>query len=156
MLRSRSAYKRCARSCRREYDHAFIKNILKQKVDDARLYWQILDKLDSNTNTGESNLTADKFYGYFKSLNNTEDVSIQADDDIYEYLNENLNNDTMFEELNNTLDVDKVKKAIRELKTVEAACHNLIINELYINASEVLAPVLTCLFINVFSKWLFS
>ena len=45
MIRSRSLYTRCA--CRREYDHAFMKNILKQKVDDARLYWQLLDKLDS-------------------------------------------------------------------------------------------------------------
>ena len=93
---------------------------------------------------------SDEFYGYFNSLNNPEDVSTQADDDIYEYLNENLNNDTMFEGLNNTLDVDEVKNAIRELKTGKAAGHDLIINELYINASEVLAPVLTCLFNNVF------
>ena len=132
-----------------------MKNILKQKLDDARLYWQLLDKLDSNTNTGESNLTADEFYGYFKSLNYPEDVSTQADDDIYEYLNENLNNDTMFEKLNNTLDVDEVKNAIRELKTGKAAGHDLIINELYINASEVLAPVLTCLFNNVFQNGYF-
>ena len=130
MIRSRSAYTRCARSCRREYDHAFMKNILKQKVDVARLYWQLLDKLDSNRNTGNSNLTADEFIGYFKSLYNQEDVSTQVDDAIYEYLNENLNNDTMFEELNNTLDVDEVKNAIRELKTGRAAGHNLIINEL--------------------------
>ena len=47
-----------------------MKNILRQTVDDARLYRQLLDKLDSNTNTGESNLTADEFYGYIKSLNN--------------------------------------------------------------------------------------
>ena len=151
MIRSRSAYTRCARSCRREYDHAFMK----QKVDDARLYWQLLDKLDSNTNTGESNLTADEFYGYFKSLNNPEDVSTQGDDDIYEYLHENLNNDTMFEKLNNTLDVDEVKNAIREIKTGKAAGHDLNINELYINASEVLAPVLTCLFNNVFTMVIF-
>ena len=130
MIRSRSAYTRCARSCRREYDHAFMENILKQKVDDARLYWQLLDKLDSNRNTGNSNLTADEFIGYFKSLYNHEDVSTQVDDAIYEYLNENLNNDTMFEELNNTLDVDEVKNATRELKTGIAAGHNLIINEL--------------------------
>ena len=64
-----------------------MKNILTQKVDAARLYWQLLDKLDSSTNTGMSNLTADEFDGYFKSLNNPEDVSTQADDDIYEYLN---------------------------------------------------------------------
>ena len=68
MIRSMSAYTRCAMSCRREYDHAFMKNILTQKVDDARLYWQLLDKLDSNTNTGMSNLTADEFYGYFKKF----------------------------------------------------------------------------------------
>ena len=29
MIKSRSAYTRCARSCRREDDHAFTKNILK-------------------------------------------------------------------------------------------------------------------------------
>ena len=63
MIRSRFAYTRCARSCRREYD-AFMKNILKQKVDDARLYRPLLDKLDSNTYTGESNLTADECYRY--------------------------------------------------------------------------------------------
>ena len=119
------------------------------------MYWQLLDKLDSNTNTGKSNLTADEFYGYFKSLNNPEDVSIQADDDIYEYLNENLNNDTMFEELNNTLDVDEVKNAIRELKTGKAAGHDLIINGIYINAFEVLAPVLTCLLIMFFKMVIF-
>ena len=56
----------------------------------------------------------------------------------------------MFEELSNTLEVDEVKNVIRELKTGKAAGHDLIINELYINASEVLAPVLTCLFNNVF------
>ena len=78
------------------------------------MYWQLLDILDSNTNTGKSNLTADEFYMYFKSLNNPEDISTQADDDIYEYSNENLNNDTMFEELNNTLEVDEVNNAIRE------------------------------------------
>ena len=108
-----------------------MKNILKQKVDDARLYWQLQDKLDSNTNPGKSNLTADEFLWYSKSLNNPEDVSTQAEDDIYEYLNENLNNDTMFEELNNALEVDEVKNAIRELKTGKAADHDLIINELY-------------------------
>ena len=52
----------------------------------------------------------------------------------------------MCEELNNTLEVDEVKNTIRELKTGKAAGHDLIINELYINASEVLAPVLTCVF----------
>ena len=46
----------------------------------------------------------------------------------------------MFEELKNTLEVDDVKNAIRELKTGSAAGHDLIItgNELFINASEVL------------------
>ena len=61
----------------------------------------------------------------------------------------------MFEELNNTFDVDEVKNAIRELKTGKAAGHDLIILELYINASEVLAPVLTCLFNNVFQNGYF-
>ena len=75
---------------------------------------------------------------YFKSLNNPKDISTQADDYIYEYLNENLNNDKMFEELNNTLEIDEVKNAISELKTGKAAGHDLIKNELYINASEVL------------------
>ena len=45
---------------------------------------------------------------------------------------------------------------MRELKTDKAAGHDLVIIELYINAPEVLAPLLTCLFNDVFSKWFFS
>ena len=49
----------------------------------------------------------------------------------------------MFEEWNNTHEVDEVKNAICELKTCKAAGHDVIIIESYINPSEVdlLAPV---------------
>lgn len=66
-----------------------------------------------------------------------------------------LGNEMEYEELNNPFECEEIRKAINELKSGKAAGHDLLINELYIHACESMAPMLTCLFNNVFSSGLF-
>ena len=49
-----------------------------------------------------------------------------------------------------------MKKAISDLKVGKAAGHDILINELYIKAMDILTPKLVCLFITVFQSIFFS
>ena len=80
-----------------------------------------------------------------------------ADDDIYESMQLLAEADQVgaYEELNDAIAEYEVKNAISDLKVWKAAGHDILINELYINAMDILTPKLVCLFNTVFQSVFF-
>lgn len=153
MVQARSLYTNMARRCRRDYDKLNLERLVEKQDKDAKEFWKLLSK-KSKSETPK--LHIQEFGEYFKAISNPDDVVFTADDDIYEYLLTNSNeDDSLYEELNYPIKEEECKRAIAELKSGKAAGHDLLINELYVCACELLAPKLTCLFNNVFQSGFF-
>ena len=82
-------------------------------------------------------------WGHFKSINNPEDPFFLPDDDIL-YVNERFLNSEiqlMFDELNDTIIMKKIMKAIRPLKMVVAVVQISFLNEFFIHGNGELLRV---------------
>ena len=155
MVTARSAYVNCTRKCRKEYDECQMNNLLQKQHVDAKAFWHLLR---SNINVDKTpQLKACDFFQYFKALSNPSDIMYTADDDIYESMQLLAEADQVgaYEELNDAIAEYEVKKAISDLKVGKAAGHDILINELYIKAMDILTPKIVCLFNTVFQSVFF-
>ena len=82
-------------------------------------------------------------WGHFKSINNPEDPFFLPDDDIL-YVNERFLNSEiqlMIDELNDTIIMKEIMKAIRPLKMVVAVVQISFLNEFFIHGNGELLRV---------------
>ena len=129
-----------------------MNNLLQKQHVDAKAFWHLLR---SNINVDKTpQLKAFNYFQYFKAFSNPSDIMYTADDDIYESMQLLAEADQVgaYEELNDAIAEYEVKNAISDLKVWKAAGHDILINELYINAMEILTPKLVCLFNTVFQS----
>ena len=156
LIEARSAYKKSVR----KFKYDCLKNktqcLLQQKHKDAKQYWKLLK--ESQGITSPKSLTSKHFLEYFKSVNNPNDHFYQADEDILEF-NERIlsnENETMFDELDQSKTDDEIRRGIKELKTGKSGGTDKIINEFLIHVASTLLPYLNKLFDLVFNQEYFS
>ena len=93
-------------------------------------------------------VSADSFAKYFKTINNPDSAFYQPDDDIIDFNNKYLNGELhiMFEELDVDINSEEVLKSIKQLRNNSSGGPDLLLNEFFINGSNVLLPYLRKLF----------
>jgi hypothetical protein len=125
------------------------------KYTNAKKYWSMLKEVSHVSYP--KNITADMFSKYFKAINNPDDPFYQADEDII-YFNDRFMRqelDVMFEELETPMNFDEILKAIKQLRSGASGGSDLIINEIFKNGVDYLAPYLCKLFDTCFTTGYF-
>ena len=152
LVEARSAYKKSVRNFKYDCLKNKTQYLLQQKHKDAKQYWKLLK--ESQGITSPKSLTSKHFLEYFKSVNNPNDHFYQADEDILEF-NERVlgnENETMFDELDQSITDAEIRRGIKELKTGKSGGPDKIINEFLIHGASTLLPYLNKLFNLVFNQ----
>ncbi|KAL4240483.1 hypothetical protein ACF0H5_001275 [Mactra antiquata] len=149
MCRARSQYKNIIRHCKFTFDKEQTTKLSNARHKNAKLYWSMLKQC---AGVSKSNISLSVFEQYFKSVNNPDSQFFTPDEDIVNFIDRYEQNEynIMFEELNMTISLLEVQKAIKELKTNKSSGPDLILNEFFIHGNYILAPYLLKLMNKVF------
>ena len=150
MVRARTEYKNTVRKFNFEIDRQKSMKLINAKFKNAKEYWKLLK--ESVSQPKPKSLSANDFDNYFKSINNPEDPFFQPDDDIL-YFNERFLNSEiqlMFDELNDTITMEEIMKAIRQLKNGRSGGPDKFLNEFFIHGNGELLMYLHTLFNKIF------
>ena len=152
LVEARSAYKKSVRNFKYDCLKNKTQYLLQQKHKDAKQYWKLLK--ESQGITSPKSLTSKHFLEYFKLVNNPNDHFYQADEDILEFNERVLSNEneTMFDELDQSITDAEIRRGIKELKTGKSGGPDKIINEFLIHGVSTLLPYLNKLFNLVFNQ----
>ena len=152
---SRTEYKKCIRSSKKSFDNKQTIKLEKARFQNARDYWKLLKGVC--TPQKSNSLTADMFTLYFKAINDPGDIFFQPDDDIIFFNERYLNGEmqVMFDELNVSLTVDEIQKAIGQLNLRKSCGPDNIINEFFKYGTDNLVSYVCRLFNAVFSSGYF-
>ena len=151
MVAARSAYTKCVRICKRNYDNEYTQRLTMSMHSNLKEFWK---SFRPGKRTSPTTIKPNDFFVYFKSISNHKNIIYEADDDIFEYLRTYQQGQlqTEYDQLNFSITDSEVHKAVSELKCGKAAGNDLLINELYICADAILLPKLTCLFNVIFKS----
>ena len=150
MVRAGTEYKNTVKKFNFEIDRQKSMKLINAKFKNAKEYWKLLK--ESISQPMPKSLSANDFDNYFKSINNPEDPFFQPDHDIL-YFNERfLNSDIqlMFDELNDTITMEEIMKAIRQLKNGRSGGPDKFLNEFFIHGNRKLLMYLHTLFNKIF------
>ena len=95
-----------------------------------------------------SHISANRFAGYFKAINNPEDAFFQLDEDGIYFQERFLDGEVqvMFSELDVEITREEILKAIKQLKSEKSGGPDHLLNEFFIHGQHVLLPCLHSLF----------
>ena len=149
MVRARSDYKNTVKNCKYEYDKNETEKLTKARFQNAKLYWKMLKQC---AGVQKTDIELSSFEQYFKSVNNPESKFFTPDEDVLNFIDryEQQEMDIMFNELNLLISDGEILKALKELKTNRSAGPDLLINEFFKHAKDILTPVLSKLFNKIF------
>lgn len=108
------------------------------KLKQPREFWKLLNNLESNKMNG--NISIDKFYEYFKNVNDAEQI-VEENYSIDEF---NIEYDD--EILNTVITAEEIKKCALRLNNNKSPANDLIINEYIKSTLEIFLPFYTPLF----------
>jgi hypothetical protein len=150
MVNARSHYKKTCIANRRAYEQSQSMKLKKAKLDNVKLYWQMLSGKKPKPKT---RVPSEVFYAHFKDLSNPTGNSYLADPDTIEEYNNLINDEftVIYEELDSNFKVDDIKKAIDSLKNGKQPGDDLILNEFFIYGKDLLSVYLTTL-LTIFLK----
>ena len=148
MVNTRSEYKKAVRNFNFEKDRTKTQKLLNAKITNAKQYWKLLKSSANKSLLKPENLSSDNVLQYFKAVNNPNDPSYQADEDVLRFNENYLNSEVkiMFEELDVGIEYIEIKKAVSKLKKDKSGGPYLFLNELFIHGSDTLLPYLKALF----------
>ncbi len=145
MVRSRNNYAKHTRKCRLQYDRSQTAKLLEARTNNAREYWRLLR---GKTKKDKSNVSNDEFYRFFKNVNSPTDEFYTPDEDVVNYVNQFELGEiqVMVDELDVELNIDEIRKAIKQLKHNKSPGMDQLINEYFIHGVSELSPYLLKLF----------
>ena len=100
-----------------------------------------------NTINSSSKIKIDQFVEHFRNLNSNVHGS--------EHVNEDITYDAIFDELDAPITEREVEEAIRNLKRNKSCSEDLILNEVFLECTDILTPSLVLLFNSVFESGFF-
>ena len=153
MVTARNEFRACSRKCRALYDKERSNRLFTAKVTDPKQFWKLLKE----NSTIKTQLHANDFLEHFKIVNgdNTHNIPLSEDVDQYISQYESGELDIIYHELNEDITEKEVRTAIKQLKAGKAAGHDLLLNEIYMKACDVLVPILTKLFRKILKEKFF-
>lgn len=146
MVKSRSEFKTAVRKHRFEINQKRTQKLLVSKTKNAKEYWKLLKS--SNKSRNPQSLSAQKFYEYFKSINDPDSMFYQEDEDIT-YFNERFVKSefqVMFNELDSEISMQEIIKAIKDCNTNKSGGPDKLLNEFFIHGIHVLPKYLHKIF----------
>ena len=151
MVSARSEFKTSLRHARYRYDQLQTQKLNESKHKNAKAYWKLLK---GASNISKPNLSRSNFAAYFKAVNNPDSAFYTPDDDVIYFNERYLNGElqVMFSELDVSISMIEVSKAIDELSNGKSAGPDRLINEFFINDKAFLIPYLHILFNKVFES----
>ena len=148
MVRARTEFKAEVRQFKRELDRAKTKRLVDSKYRNAKEYWKLL-KEAANINTGMTkSISAHRFAGYFKVINNPDDAFFQPDEEVIYFQERFLDSEiqVMFSELDVEITREEILKSIKQLKNGKSGGPDQLLNEFFIHGQHVLLLCLHSLF----------
>ena len=155
MVKSRSDYKASVRKYKFELNKQRTQKLIVSKTKNAKEYWKLLKR--SQTSTYPQSLSAQKFYEYFKSVNDPNSVFHQADEDVI-YFNERFINSELqvvFSELDREITLQEITHAIKQSNTNKSGGPDMLLNEFFIHGVHILPCYLHKIFNTLLDKGYF-
>ena len=102
----------------------------------------------SQIKSNSQSLSAQKFYEYFKTINDPDSLFYQADEDIIHFNERFLKSElqVMFSELDNEITINEIIKAIKQCKPNKSGGPDMLLNEFFLHRIHVLPPYLHKIF----------
>lgn len=152
---ARSAYKIAVRNAKYEYAKQQTEKLNKAKRKNAKEYWKMLKNMGSSKRA--VGLSANKFYDYFKAVNNPEDRFFQPDDDVLHFNERVVHGEfqVMFQELDVEITVYEINKAVKNLKQSKSGGPDQLLNEFLKYGFDALRPYLLKLYNIILSTGFF-
>ena len=150
MIMARTEYKNSVRNFNYNKQQQKSIKLLNARYKNAKEYWKLLK--ESVTRQTSKHPSANDFDEYFKAINNPDSHFFQPDDDIL-YFNERFLNSEiqiMFDELNCTITVQEINKAIKNLKNGRSGGPDRFLNEFFIHGNTEMVSYLHVLFNKIF------
>ena len=146
MVKSRSEYKTAVRKFKYNIRKQNTEMLIVSKEKNAREYWKMLKQSQIKSNS--QSLSAQKFYEYFKTINDPDSVFYQADEDIIHFNERFLKSElqVMFSELDNEITINEIIKAIKQCKPNKSGGPDMLLNEFFLHGIHVLPPYLHKIF----------
>ena len=148
MCDNKSKYKQLVRRKRRQYEYKKIKDIERLRHSSPRQFW----KLFSKKKNGNGNISTESFYKYFSELSN--DINTVQHDEAEEFCSQTDYNeaDCDYEEFNSEISISEVRAVIRTLKRNKAVGSDGLMNEYFIESTDILISHIIDIFNHVLSS----
>lgn len=152
MCGKKSKYKKLVRRKRRQYDYKKYKDIEPLRHSNPRDFWKLFIKNKSTNNT----ISMDAFYKHFSNL--SMDINTVRHDDSETFCEGNDFNETdcEYDEFNSEITITEVKAAISSLKRNKAMGSDGLMNEYFIECTDILISHLTDIFNHILCSGYFQ
>jgi hypothetical protein len=148
LVHKKSLYKKLANKCKRQYMR-FEGNMMNQlRKNSPKQFYKLFAKRKQKA--AKSNITSDQFLEHFRDVSTS--MGQDTTDDNYDTSQIQT---SVYDELDATISIQEIEKAIKNLKSDKSCAEDCIINEVFIKCKDVLLPCLYTLFNSVFESGLF-
>ena len=146
LMEKKRSYKVLAIRLKRQYKRQEGNMIEYIRKRNPKEFYKLFSKR-KNTINSSSKIKIDQFVEHFRNLNS----NVHGN----EHVNEDITYDAIFDELDAPITEREVEEAIRNLKRNKSCSEDLILNEVFLECTDILTPSLVLLFNSVFESGFF-
>ncbi|XP_053405087.1 uncharacterized protein LOC128558872 [Mercenaria mercenaria] len=151
MCNKKTAYKTLIRKKKRRYEYNKLKQIEKLRHAKPRDFWKLFSKKKSK----QSNIKVEQFFEYFSNLNSDLSGTTVPEAEDFCSAGECDPDDAIFEELDVVITLGEIKSVLKTLKRSKACGIDCLLNEYFIESSDIIGGHLVDLFNSVLNSGYF-